>query len=130
MGQTMDPQRLKQLRKSRGLKQYELAQKAQLNPQTVYRLESERRPVRKRTLEHLAQALQFDPEVLVGEKPMPLGVPLSRAPLRTKPLTSSTFVSTRRSATHSSWSHDGTGSRCRRSRSSLRFSSSSSRKPT
>jgi transcriptional regulator with XRE-family HTH domain len=60
------------MRKHRGLTQEELARKARLNKQTVYRAEREDRPIRKRNLEGLAQGLTVDPEVLTGEKPIPL----------------------------------------------------------
>jgi transcriptional regulator with XRE-family HTH domain len=74
MGQTIDPQRLKQLRKSRGLTQKDLAQKARLNEQTVYRLERERKPVRVGNLERLSEALRVEAGVLTGEKPIPSDV--------------------------------------------------------
>ena len=72
MAQVIDAERLKRMRKLRGLTQDELAEKARLNKQTVYRLERENRPIRKRNLDGLAQGLVVDPEVLTGEKPIPL----------------------------------------------------------
>jgi transcriptional regulator with XRE-family HTH domain len=72
MAQVIDAERLKRIRKLRGLTQDELAGKARLNKQTVYRLERENRPIRKRNLDGLAQGLVVDPEVLTGEKPIPL----------------------------------------------------------
>jgi transcriptional regulator with XRE-family HTH domain len=87
--QVIDPERLKQARKLRGLTQGELAQRARknqtpLNKQTVYRLERPlekgRAAVRKETIERLARALDFEPEVLTGEKPIPLDASEPSAP--------------------------------------------------
>jgi transcriptional regulator with XRE-family HTH domain len=80
MAQVIDAERLKWMRKRRRLTQDELAGKARLNKQTVYRLERENRPIRKRNLEGLAQGLAVDPEVLTGEKPIPLDVSEPSAP--------------------------------------------------
>jgi transcriptional regulator with XRE-family HTH domain len=76
MMQAIDPHRLKRTRTSHGLTQDELAKKARLNKQTIYRIESgpvesEKRQRRKGTIERLARALNVDPEVLTGEKPIP-----------------------------------------------------------
>ena len=71
MAQVIDAERLKRMRERSGLTQDQLAGKARLNKQTVYRLERENRPIRKRNLERLAQGLAVDPEVLTGEKPIP-----------------------------------------------------------
>jgi transcriptional regulator with XRE-family HTH domain len=74
MAQVIDPKRLQQLRKLRGLTQDELAKKARLNKQTVYRLENEKGKAavpRKGTLDRLPRALDFDLGVLTGEKPIP-----------------------------------------------------------
>jgi transcriptional regulator with XRE-family HTH domain len=80
MAQVIDAERLRQMRKHRGFTQEELAGKARLNKQTVYRLERENRPIRDRNLERLAQGLVVDPEVLTGEKPIPLDASEPRAP--------------------------------------------------
>jgi transcriptional regulator with XRE-family HTH domain len=80
MAQVIDAERLKRMRKLRGLTQDELAGKARLNKQTVYRLERENRPIRKRNLEGLAQGLVVDPEVLTGEKPIPVDASQPSAP--------------------------------------------------
>jgi transcriptional regulator with XRE-family HTH domain len=69
MTQTLDPNRLKHLRGR--LSQDELAKKAGVNKQTIYRLEKERRPIRPGTLARLSRALAVEPDVLTGEKPLP-----------------------------------------------------------
>lgn len=90
MAQVIDPERLKQARKLRGLTQGELARRARknqtpLNKQTVYRLERPlgkgRAAVRRETIERLARALDFEPEVLTGEKPIPLDASELSAPV-------------------------------------------------
>lgn len=69
MNQIVDPNRLKHLRGK--LSQDELAKKAGINKQTVYRLEREKRPIRPGTLARLSRALDVEPDVLTGEKPLP-----------------------------------------------------------
>src|SRR6516165_3221049 len=73
MGKVIPPQRLKQLRELRGLSQDQLAKKAGLTKQTIYRLErkGERRPIRDGNLDRVARALDFDLEVVIGEVPIP-----------------------------------------------------------
>lgn len=71
MKQTIDPERLKRLRNSRGLTQGGLATRAKLNRQTVYRLENSQKPVRAGTVEGLGKALNVDVGVLTGEEPVP-----------------------------------------------------------
>jgi transcriptional regulator with XRE-family HTH domain len=71
MNQQIEPQRLKQVRKARGLTQEELARKAKLNKQTVYRLETAVGSVRQANLEKLARSLDVAPEVLTGEAQLP-----------------------------------------------------------
>lgn len=71
MAYTIDPERLKLVRKLRGLTQEGLAQKARVNKQTVYRLERQRKPIRRGNLERLAETLGVEPGVLTGEKPIP-----------------------------------------------------------
>lgn len=72
MSQIIDQTRLKALRADRGLSQAQLARKAKLNKQTMYRIEAgEHRHVRSRTVENIAKALAVDPKVLTGELPMP-----------------------------------------------------------
>ncbi len=82
MTHTIDPERLKTIRKSRGLTQDELAKKARLDKQTIYRLErgEDKRPVRRGNLDRLAEALGIDPEVLAGEKPIPPDIGQASAP--------------------------------------------------
>ena len=79
MALTIDPERLKQIRNARGLTQDELARKARLNKQTVYRLEKAPKPIRKGNLSRLAGALDVAPEVLTGEEPLPDGIDQPRA---------------------------------------------------
>jgi transcriptional regulator with XRE-family HTH domain len=68
----IDPERLKQIRQLRGFKTREsLAQKAGLDKQTIYRLERERKPIRRKNLERLAKALEVEPGVLTGEESIP-----------------------------------------------------------
>jgi transcriptional regulator with XRE-family HTH domain len=67
----MIPERLKKMRESRGLSQAELAKKARLNKQTIYRIENGKQPAREKTIQRLARALEVDPGALTGEKPMP-----------------------------------------------------------
>jgi transcriptional regulator with XRE-family HTH domain len=64
---------LKRLRKANGLSQEELAQKARINKQTIFRLEREDRHATSRqlTIQRLARALNTDPDVLTGEAPAP-----------------------------------------------------------
>jgi transcriptional regulator with XRE-family HTH domain len=97
MNQIVDPTRLKQLRHVRGeLSQDELAKKAGVNKQTVYRLEKERRSIRQGTLVRLSRALDVEPDVLTGEKPLPntdqsLGEPVDESTYQLKaPLDAST----------------------------------------
>jgi transcriptional regulator with XRE-family HTH domain len=71
MTQTIDPERLRQVRKMRGHTQEALAKKAGVNKQTVYRFEREKRPVRSKNLDRIANALDVEPGVLTGEKPIP-----------------------------------------------------------
>lgn len=71
MTKELDPARLKQIRDRRALSQEELAGKAGLNKQTVYRLERGGRPTRLGTLARLSQALDVEADVLTGEKPIP-----------------------------------------------------------
>lgn len=71
MKQTIDPKRLKRLRNSREMTQGDLATRAKLNRQTVYRLENSQKPVREGTVERLGKALNVDVGVLTGEEPIP-----------------------------------------------------------
>lgn len=75
MTQHVNPDRLRQLRILRGMKRQEdLARKAHLNKQTVYRLENGRVPsIRPTTVEKLCKALNVEPDVLAGNKPIPVG---------------------------------------------------------
>jgi transcriptional regulator with XRE-family HTH domain len=78
MNQQIEPQRLKQIRKARGLTQDELARKAALNKQTIYRLETAAGSIRQANLEKLARSLDVAPEVLTGAAPPP---EINRPPL-------------------------------------------------
>jgi transcriptional regulator with XRE-family HTH domain len=73
MATVISPERLKQLRKARGLTQRQLGQRAQprLNEQTIYRFERHAQTVRQGTIERIARALNVEPQVLTGEKPIP-----------------------------------------------------------
>jgi transcriptional regulator with XRE-family HTH domain len=73
MDKVIPPQRLRQLRELRGLSQDQLAKKAGLTKQTIYRLErkGERRPIRDGNLDRIARALDFDLKVVTGEAPIP-----------------------------------------------------------
>jgi transcriptional regulator with XRE-family HTH domain len=70
MNQTVDATRLRQIRTLQRLSQDDLAKKAGLNKQTIYRLEMGGRPTRRRTLDCLSRALGVDADVLVGKKPV------------------------------------------------------------
>jgi transcriptional regulator with XRE-family HTH domain len=74
-------ERLKRLREARGLTQGQLAKKARgVNPRTISRLENGECSPHRRTIERLAKALEVDPEVLTGERPMPPGIGQPSAP--------------------------------------------------
>jgi transcriptional regulator with XRE-family HTH domain len=79
MAQTIAPERLKLVRNRRRLTQEELARKAGLNKQTVYRIEKSQRPVRKGNLERLARALDIKSGVLTGEESIPANIGDARA---------------------------------------------------
>lgn len=74
MTQMIKPERLRLVRKIRGLSRVALAGKAGLTAKTVYRLEKgdEAKPIRQANLERLAKPLDVDYGVLTGEEPMPL----------------------------------------------------------
>jgi len=80
MAQTIDFERLKQIRRMRGLTQDELAKKARLNKQTIYRLEKAKKPLRKANLDRLAEALAIEPGVLTGEMQIPADIALPQTP--------------------------------------------------
>jgi transcriptional regulator with XRE-family HTH domain len=64
---------LKQLRKTRGWTQEELANRAKLDKQTICRLEAEssgQAETRQRTVDGLANALKADPSVITGKTPL------------------------------------------------------------
>lgn len=72
MTQQIDPQRLVELRKRKNYSQANLAEKAVVTKQTVYRLENGRQKnLRKNTLLALCKALGVDEDVLSGRKPLP-----------------------------------------------------------
>ncbi len=89
MSQTVDPSRLKELRKRNRLSQGALGQKAKkvakdgagVDKQTIYRIEAgHQQAVRTSTVEKLAAALGVLPEVLTGQAPMPESGPASAHP--------------------------------------------------
>src|SRR5260370_37025767 len=73
MTDVISTERLKQLRKARGLTKKQLGERTQppLNEQTIYRFERRERPVRKGTIERIARVLDVETQVLTGEKPIP-----------------------------------------------------------
>jgi DNA-binding XRE family transcriptional regulator len=74
MMQTIEPQRLKQVREIRGYTRDELGKKARLNKQTIFRLEKGEapKPIRKKNLDRLAMVLDVGVDVLTGKKPLPV----------------------------------------------------------
>ena len=71
---SIDPKRLKQLRKEKRLTRSDLARKSNISERTIARLESEAGPPakrRERTVNELAKALEVEPGVLTGELPLP-----------------------------------------------------------
>ena len=70
----IDPKRLTELRKRKGLNQTQLATRAKISPRQIARLESEASAgstAREGTINNLAEALDVKPSVLTGEMPMP-----------------------------------------------------------
>lgn len=68
------PSILKHLRESKGLSQEELAARANINKQTIFRLEQEKggqKKTRELTIQRVARALKTDPGVLTGESLLP-----------------------------------------------------------
>jgi transcriptional regulator with XRE-family HTH domain len=64
----LDSERLRELRRRRGMSQSELAEQAGISLRTLARLESQSsRPCRTRTLARLARALGEDPAVLLPQ---------------------------------------------------------------
>ena len=70
----IEPKRLTELRKHKGLNQTQLATRAKISPRQIARLESEASAgstAREGTINNLAKALDVKPSVLTGEMPMP-----------------------------------------------------------
>jgi transcriptional regulator with XRE-family HTH domain len=68
------PDRLRTIRASKGLTLDALAENAKIDRKTIWRIEKNRqRTTRPRVLKQLAEALGIEPEVLVGNAPMPEG---------------------------------------------------------
>ena len=70
----VDPKRLTELRKRKGLSQTQLATRAKISPRQIARIEREAAAAstaRDKTLNNLAKALDVEPNVLAGEMPMP-----------------------------------------------------------
>ena len=64
---------LKRLRTSKGLSQEQLAERAKINKQTVFRLERDsgsQTNTRERIIQSVARALSTDPDVLTGQAPL------------------------------------------------------------
>jgi transcriptional regulator with XRE-family HTH domain len=72
MNHTIDPSRLKELRTRSGLSQGALGEKAEIDKQTIHRIEAgHQQAVRTSTVEKLADALGVGREVLTGQAPLP-----------------------------------------------------------
>lgn len=72
MKHTIDPQRLRDIRKSKGIRQKALTSNQRgLSLRAIQRYEKESMEVDEHVLEVLAKKLQVEPEVLTGELPMP-----------------------------------------------------------
>jgi transcriptional regulator with XRE-family HTH domain len=67
----VDPERLKQMRKDRGLTQEALAERAHVDKQTIYRMEREQKPRRQKIVERVAKALPAELSDLTGDEPIP-----------------------------------------------------------
>lgn len=70
----INPERLRQLRKTKRMSRQNLAQRSKISLRTIYRLEnaaSSPGAVRDRTINQLAEALSVEPAVLTGDLPMP-----------------------------------------------------------
>ena len=66
------PDILRRLQKFRNLTQAQLAEKAKINPQTIWPIEhGSHKSTRPRTIEQIAKALGVEQAVLTGEAPMP-----------------------------------------------------------
>ena len=88
----IDPKRLTELRKRKGLSQTQLATRAKISPRQIARIESEASAgstARDKTLNNLAKALDVEPNVLTGEMPSPSASssasPPASAPASTPP---------------------------------------------
>lgn len=72
MKHTIDPQRLREIRKSKGIRQKSLASNQRgLSLRAIQRYEKESMEVDEHVLEMLARKLKVEPEVLTGTLPMP-----------------------------------------------------------
>lgn len=79
---SINPDRLRELRKRKKLSRQELADKSKLSLRHLARLESDSASsgaARERTTNQLAEALHVEPGVLLGESPMPEPTAPSRA---------------------------------------------------
>ncbi len=78
----INPNRLRDLRKRKRLSRQELADKSKISPRQLARLESDSASsgaVRERTVNQLAEALEVEPGVLLGDLPLPEPITPSRA---------------------------------------------------
>jgi transcriptional regulator with XRE-family HTH domain len=78
----INPERLEELRKARGLSQAELGQRSKIDKQTISRIEngSQGKATRSLTLDRLGRALGVERGVLTGELPIPERVPTAQKP--------------------------------------------------
>ena len=70
----IDPDCLRKLRQQKGLSRPQLAERAKITARTIQRLENEPQRTQKsqeHTLNGLAKALSVEPDVLIGELPLP-----------------------------------------------------------
>jgi transcriptional regulator with XRE-family HTH domain len=68
------PNRLREVRKKKGLSRKQLSERSKISERQIARLESETPPstkVRERTINELAKACHVEPGVLTGEQPLP-----------------------------------------------------------
>ena len=75
----IDPDRLTQLRKARGLSRQRLAKSSHVSARQIARLEVAEEPVdvRATTMNRLASTLDVEPAVLAGETPIPSALPVA-----------------------------------------------------
>lgn len=73
----IDPEVLQKLREAKSLSQAQLAERAKVNVQTIWRLENgQQHDTRPSTITKLARALNVEPAVLTGDAPIPAMAPV------------------------------------------------------